>query len=73
MEMPTAESMLNHIKAGGTIVVATYAWARQLDKKVLDRFEKVGARLLKQNGKDVFLARGKHWDCINGCSIRFYK
>ena len=51
-----------HLARGGRVLVATYAkfWIHRDP----DRFQ------CRRDG--VYLRRGKQWDCINHCAIRFH-
>lgn len=57
----------SELRAGRTIVVATYTKARQFDSRHVAMF--------KATRSGVFVQRGKQWDCIREagvslCSIR---
>jgi hypothetical protein len=51
-----------NLNAGNSILVRTYTKATRYKAKHVDMFR------LAKNG-DVFVQRGKSWDCINGCGI----
>ncbi|MDE2099702.1 MAG: hypothetical protein KGL39_20785 [Patescibacteria group bacterium] len=54
------------LQAGGTVIVATYLHAQQFGKPSQ-------AAMFKATRTGAYMQRGKHWDCIDGCSIRFYQ
>jgi hypothetical protein len=54
----------SHLAQGGAVQVCTYLKATQLEAKHLN--------MLKMDSRgSVYLQRGKHWDCIDHCAIRF--
>lgn len=50
---------LAHIEAGGRLVVPTATRVTWIDRKTVDRFAKVGAWLLKEEGDGYRLRSGK--------------
>jgi hypothetical protein len=48
---------------GGRVMVATYLRATVYDRRHAGMFALRGGR--------VHVARGRHWDCIDGCAIKF--
>lgn len=52
-----------NLKAGNSIQITTYTKSVVYKAKHVDMFK------LAANG-DVFVQRGKSWDCVNGCHIR---
>ena len=52
------------LQAGKTVVVSTYTRAWQFDKRHADSF--------RATKSGLYMRRGKHWDCIDGASVRIY-
>lgn len=50
---------LAHIAAGGRLVIATMTRVTVIDRKVVAKFEKAGAWLLKEDGDGYRLRSGK--------------
>lgn len=67
---PNTSELLEALKAGKTVYICTATRITKLTKKVLDRFNKAGAVLLKQ-GKSgsAYMASGKKFVCIDYCNI----
>lgn len=53
------EYVLNFIRSGGRVFVQTPLRVTYVDKKVLARFEKAGAWILKEEGEGYRMASGK--------------
>lgn len=53
-----------HISRGGAVIVSTYTKAWQFDAR--------HATYFKASPSGAFMRRGKSWDCIDGCAIRFH-
>jgi hypothetical protein len=51
------------LNAGGCVVIATCTQARQYDVRSVDSF--------KATKTGAYVKRGKSWDCIDYCGIRF--
>lgn len=62
-----ARKLINQIQStlseGGMIVIATSTKARQYDIRSIDSF--------KATKTGAYVLRGKSWDCIDYCGIRF--
>ena len=54
------DAALDHVRAGGTLYVATYARMTIIDAKVLARFEKANAWLLKEEGGGYRMRQGRN-------------
>lgn len=71
--MNEAEKKLDWIKAavarGQTVYVCTYTKKTMLNAKAFASFAKAGAVLLKVKGESLYMARGKAFDCIDGCQL----
>jgi len=52
-----------HLEAGGKVVIGTYTRATVYSKNHADMF--------RATRSGLFVRRGKHWDCIDYCAIRF--
>lgn len=50
---------LDHIRNGGKLILPTYTRCTVIDAKVLAKFEKVGAWLLKEDGEGYRLRSGR--------------
>jgi hypothetical protein len=59
----TARRIAAHLAAGGRVVVATYTRATYYDQR--------HAAMFRATRTGLFVQRGKAWDCIDGCAIRF--
>ena len=55
----TATELLEKVRNGATIFISTYYRTTKIDKKCLDKFERVGARLFWDDGENYRLASGK--------------
>jgi hypothetical protein len=53
----------DHLASGGIVVVATMTKATMYSKKHIGMF--------KADKSGVYVRRGKSWDCIDYCGIRF--
>lgn len=51
------------LASGGMVMIATYTQAKQYDKR--------HAGMFKATKSGAFVQRGKSWDCIDYCGIRF--
>lgn len=57
--------IVNHLEAGGRVMVATYTKATVFDARHVEKF--------KATKSGLYAQYGKRWDCIDGCAIRFSK
>ena len=57
------DKIIETLKADGAMIVATHTKATQYGQKHLSMFR------LTADG--LYVQRGKHWDCIDGCALRF--
>lgn len=64
------DKIMQAIQAGRTLYIGTYTRCTKIDAACVKRFEKVGASVLKASGNSLYVARGRNWDCIDGCAIR---
>jgi hypothetical protein len=54
----------SHLASGGVVIVATHLKAAQYDgARFVDSF--------KATRSGAFVRRGKNWDCIDGCAVKF--
>ena len=53
-----------HLEAGGTVVISTWAKHTKADKRHVDMF--------RSSRSGAYMQRGKNWDNIDYCAIRFY-
>ena len=53
------EAAIEHVRAGGELLVPTYTRCTVIDRKVLQRFERAGAWLLREEGDGYRLRSGK--------------
>ena len=53
------EEVFNHLENGKSVYVATYTKCTVINKKTLNRFRKVGAWLLKEDGDGYRMQTGK--------------
>ncbi len=65
------DAAIAYIRDGGRLVVRTYTSATVLDGKVLKRFEKANAVLLKADGDGYRLARGRKFDYLMPGQLEF--
>lgn len=56
-----------HLQNGGAVMIFTYSKAWILRAKHLPNLR------LSNNGKELFMRRGKSWDCVSYCGFRFSK
>ncbi len=56
-------AILEHLKAGGSVMTVTYAKAIQYKPK--------HAAMFKATDKGLYVQRGKSWDCLNFTTIKF--
>lgn len=62
---------LDFVRKGGRLVIATATSVTWIDKKVLARFEKVGAVLLKEDGEGYRIARGRTFDYLFSGNLQY--
>jgi len=56
---------------GRTVYVCTYTRATKITPKAAKRWADAGLALFKVDGRgSLLMARGKHYDCIDGCALR---
>lgn len=67
------DAIMQALKDGCTIVIATYLKGFSVTQKTVNKFDAAGIPLFKVNGNSLYMARGKHYDCIDYCSIKAYK
>lgn len=57
------------IAEGMTVYMATYTQVRSVKASTVRAFARADAELFKISGKSLYVARGRSWDCIDGCKI----
>jgi hypothetical protein len=59
------EAIKSHLLAAdaNVVIVATYCKATEYRRKHVAMFKVIG--------KSLYAQRGKSWDCIDGCAVRF--
>ena len=67
----TKEQIVTHVINGGTVDICTCLKAWRINKRALDRWNKAGYELIKEKNGSLYLGRGRHYDCIDGCHIIF--
>jgi hypothetical protein len=65
------ELALSHIRSGKRLVIPTYTKVTVIDLKCLNRFEKSGQWLLKEEGDGYRLRRGKSSDYLFPGQLKF--
>lgn len=50
---------INHLRNGGTLVIPSYTHWVRITRKTLERFEKAGSWLLKEDGNGYRVRSGK--------------
>ncbi len=68
-----AATIIEKIEAGFTVTISNHLRAWHLDLKILNRFRSAGHELIKGKGNSLYLARGRHFDCIDYCKITLWK
>lgn len=63
--------ILRRIEAGQTLYVCTYTRATRVTKRTLVSWRKSGLELFRADARSLYMARGRAWDCIDGCALRF--
>ena len=63
------EKLTAYLNEGKNIYLQTHLKTTKITKKNLDNWAASGRPLLKVNGKSLYVARGKHYDCIDYCQI----
>lgn len=58
-----ARQIAAHLAAGGRVMVATYTKATFYDQR--------HAAMFRATRSGLFVQRGKAWDCIDYCAIKF--
>ena len=53
------EAALEHVRAGGSLLVPTYTRCTLIDRRALERFERAGAWLLREDGDGYRLRSGR--------------
>ncbi len=69
----SAAEALAHIEAGGVAFVRTHLRLTILDRKVLRRFQKADAWLLKDDGEGIRLRAGNGSDYLFAGQLRLVK
>lgn len=64
------KKILDIIKSGKTIYISTATRSTKITPKTLNNWEKSGHTLLKAVGKNMFMASGNKFVCIDYCSIK---
>ncbi len=59
----TAARITAHLRSGGRVVLATHSRATVYSRRHIDMF--------RPTRTGLYVRRGKHWDCIDYCAIRF--
>ncbi len=62
---------LEHVKDGGTLIIPTYTHCTVIDQRVVDRFAKSGAWLLREDGDGYRIRRGKGSDYVVPGLLKF--
>lgn len=60
-----ASAIVEHLINGGVVMVCTALSATQLDNPK-------HATMIKGTKTGLYIQRGKKWECIDYCSIKFY-
>ncbi len=75
MEKDKFDEMIEKIKSGKNLVIATYCKAWRITAKDISAWKKVGRSLLKNSTTQdgFYMARGKSFDYITpvGCKVYF--
>ena len=58
------QAALEHVKSGGTLIIPTYTHCTVINQRVVDRFAKSGAWLLREDGDGYRIKRGKSSDYV---------
>ena len=53
------EVALGHVRAGGSLLVPTYTRCTLIDQRALERFERAGAWLLREEGDGYRMRSGR--------------
>lgn len=61
--------ILEAIANGKTVTFSTSMRIVPVNAKAVAKFKKVGHDLFKVKGDSLFIARGKHYDCVDGCKV----
>lgn len=59
------EKIMETINSGKTVQFRSGMSCINVDKKTVNRFKKAGAELFRSEGKSIFIARGRNWDCLD--------
>lgn len=59
------QAITDHLSIGGQVLIATYTRATAYSAK--------HAAMFKATKSGLYVQRGKQWDCIDHCAIRFSK
>jgi hypothetical protein len=59
----TAAKIAAHLTSGGRVLVGTYTRAIVYSGKHVDLF--------RATSSGLYVRKGKHWECIDYCAIRF--
>lgn len=57
------------LTAGKSVYVRTMTKTTLIKQRHVDAWAKAGRQLLKTSGASLYMARGRHWDCIDYCQI----
>lgn len=59
------------INEGKTVYFSTALKSIEVNKKVIDKFNKAGYDLFKSDGKSMYIRQGKSFVCIDYCKITY--
>ncbi len=62
---------LAHVAGGGQLIIPTYTQCTIITQKVVDRFDRAGQWLLREDGDGYRIRRGKHSDYVVPGQLKF--
>jgi len=67
------DAIIAAIESGKVVTVSTYTQSRAIYFKTLKKFREAGIPLFKVSDDSLYMARGKHYDCIDYCKIQVWE
>ena len=66
-------AIMNALQNDCVVTVSTMTTTRALYFRTLKKFMEAGVPLMKVSDNSLYLARGKHYDCIDYCKIQVWE
>ena len=67
------EKILKAIEDGYELIISNYGRAWKINKKIVDKFEKLNRPVLIAKKDGIYMSSGKNYLCTLGCTFRLFK